>query len=134
MTIRRWTLVIAVIALTLAVRVGVVRITRRNYHLIKRAQMFAFYEHLYRHEATLIDQRIRSLTEKLDVVQALPPTPTLRLDETSLRLFQDEHEKRERRSAYYARLKEKYTRAARYPWLPFEPDPPEPPPPRFPRS
>jgi len=30
----------------------------------------------------------------------------------------------ERRSAHYLRLKEKYSRAARYPWLPSSPTPP----------
>jgi hypothetical protein len=30
------------------------------------------------------------------------------------------------RLAYHNRLKEKYERAARYPWLPVGPDPPEP--------
>jgi hypothetical protein len=29
-------------------------------------------------------------------------------------------------ASYYARLRAKYERAARYPWLPVEPDPPEP--------
>jgi hypothetical protein len=30
------------------------------------------------------------------------------------------------RAAYHARMRRKYERAARYPWLPVEPDPPEP--------
>ncbi len=32
----------------------------------------------------------------------------------------------QRRSIRYLRLKEKYDRAARYPWVPLAPDPPEP--------
>ncbi len=31
-----------------------------------------------------------------------------------------------RRAAYHARMRQKYERAARYPWLPIEPDPPPP--------
>jgi hypothetical protein len=31
-----------------------------------------------------------------------------------------------RRDEWHAALAKKYTRAARYPWLPVEPDPPEP--------
>ncbi len=30
------------------------------------------------------------------------------------------------RAEFYSRLREKYDRAARYPWLPVAPDPPEP--------
>jgi hypothetical protein len=30
------------------------------------------------------------------------------------------------KAVYHSRMREKYERAARYPWLPVEPDPPEP--------
>ena len=42
-------------------------------------------------------------------------------------LFPSDHPELERRRAdHYARLRQKYDRAARYPWLPVESDPPEP--------
>jgi hypothetical protein len=61
----------------------------------------------------------------LDTVGRLYSVRAERLDGEVLD-FRDEAARCARISAHYTRLKLKYERAARYPWLPVEPDPPEP--------
>jgi hypothetical protein len=64
-------------------------------------------------------QRVAELLAKLP-----PPSPE------ELKAFLDSARRTgassERRRDYYAALRRKYCRAARYPWLPVSPDPPEP--------
>jgi len=59
--------------------------------------------------------RLESNAETLRTVTAEAPART-----------PSEIERRRRRSAYWIDLKQKYTKAAAWPWLPVRPDPPEP--------
>jgi hypothetical protein len=99
MTIRRWMVAVAVVALA----PGAVAMSRRSFHL----RLLAILHDI---EATQI--RIsRGWATGPDGVSRLIP-----LDDPKL----------VRLAEYHEALSRKYERAANFPWLPVEPDPPEP--------
>ena len=107
MTTRRWMAAVAVVAVMLAAAA----LFRRHLSLRERGD---YHERRERVQA----DRVRALG---DLALALADTsPEAAARERAHAAFEAEIRDR------HARLKDKYRRAARYPWLAIEPDPPEP--------
>jgi hypothetical protein len=101
MTTRRWMIAVAILAVGLATDA----LFRRHLALRQRRQRAAYHEK--------IEKLVTATIGELDLAARSPKAAAQVRANAAIR---DRH----------ARLKEKYRRAARYPWLPVEPDPPEP--------
>jgi hypothetical protein len=106
MTTRRWMIAVAAVAVMLAAAA----LFRRHLSLRERGDYHA------RREGDLAS-RARKRQLALDFADQIPETAAY------LRAYAACEAEI---GAWHARLKEKYCRAARYPWLAIEPDPPEP--------
>jgi hypothetical protein len=105
MTTRRWMIAVAVVAV---VRTGAVLFRR---HLALR-RLADYHENMERRQA----RKVEGILELSRAAAAPKDAVAARADAATEARFGDWH----------ARIKEKYRRAARYPWLPVEPDPPKP--------
>ncbi len=101
MTTRRWMVVVAVLALILAARTEVGRLLNLRQHHLAMAGLYGKWEMDYDRWRSRYLERMPSGAES---------SPRLRRTEQIL--------------SYCAQMREKYERAARYPWLPIEPDQP----------
>jgi hypothetical protein len=99
MTTRRWMIAVAILAVGLATTVA---LFRRHLALRQRA---AYHEE--------IEKLATATVGELALAARWPKWAARVRGNAAIR-------------ARHARLKEKYWRAARYPWLPVGPDPPEP--------
>jgi hypothetical protein len=128
-TIRQWMFIVVAVGLVTGGIVGGIRLKRRQEHFGELAERYAALESLCLEVMVRQDANLKQTTKELNVFEKYPPVsgPTL-LEQTRtlLRESQDRQAASARKLAQYARLKQKYEYAARYPWLPVEPDPPKP--------
>jgi hypothetical protein len=106
MTTRRWMITVAAVAFVSA---GVS--LPHRWHLHQQAKAHAA-------QGEFADEMARLCASQADFLRASDPSTARRLD-TSADVYT-------RRVAYHAQLRERYERAAVYPWLSVEPDPPPP--------
>jgi hypothetical protein len=129
MTTRRWMVAVAIGGLAMGGIVGGVRLKRRQEYFGSLAERCSAAEEMWLKSARRYEADIRQTTKELELFEKHPPLsgPSL-LEDTHghLRRSLDRQAALARKSAHYARLKQKYRYAARYPWRPVEPDPPEP--------
>jgi hypothetical protein len=104
MTTRRWMIVVAVVALSIAAE----QMRRKSAHYRERIERHAKIERACRETAARLPLMKPSDFAPYcgQMVRAMLRSPRL--------------------AAYHADLRRKYEHAARYPWLFVEPDPPEP--------
>jgi hypothetical protein len=105
MTTRRWMTAVVVVAVVLSAGV----LLRRNWELSVRA---LYHDTIEKYQA-----------EKMESLEQLALSATTPGDAERLRV---DAATEAAIGQWHARLKEKYRRAARCPWLPVEPDPPRP--------
>jgi hypothetical protein len=134
MTMQRWMVAVAIVA----VAIGAERTRRRWVTYRKKAAEFARLEQGMIQLASARDaevvRRDREVEEVKKKAEAAKDFPNYqrnfeRIVEAMARttaLMVDEAGYLQERADFYARLKQKYQRAARYPWLLVEPDPSEP--------
>ncbi len=129
MTIRRWMIIIVVVGLVTGGIIGGIRLKRRQEHFGSLAERYAALENLCLKVARRLDAGIKLTTKEFELFEKHPPLSGPSLLEQTRRLLresQDRQAVQARKLRRYARLKQKYEYAARYPWLPVEPDPPPP--------
>jgi hypothetical protein len=127
MTIRRWMVIIAIGAAALALVIGALGMKRRQNYYSERAQTCASAERMWRGMAADLDDSARKSSRMLEVLEKLPyPAQSLPATRDAVRSFTEQRDSVLRKSARFARLKEKYEFASKHPWLPVELEPPIP--------
>jgi hypothetical protein len=133
-TVRNLVIVVAVVAIA----IGAEMTRRRWVSYRKQAAEFAKLEQgmlwtAGRREAEVArrEREVEELKEKAKRVEGYPDYSrnSERIADAMTQrttMITDEAAHLRQRAAVYSKLKEKYSHAARYPWLPVEPDPPEP--------
>jgi hypothetical protein len=106
MTTRQWMIAVAVVAF---ISVGVS--LPHRWYLHQQAEAHAM-------QVEFAEEMARRCVSQADFLGASDPSTTRRLHRSA--------EVYTRRVAYHAQLRQKYERAAIYPWLSVEPDPPPP--------
>jgi len=118
-------IIIVVVGLVTAGIVGGIRLKRRHEYFGLLAERHAAAESLCLKVAGRLDAGIKQTTKEIELFEKHPPLsgPSL-LEQTRslLRESEDIRAAHGRKLAHYARLKQKYEYAARYPWLPVDPE------------
>jgi hypothetical protein len=96
--------------------------------LVARRDSLALRAEYHATQALCYGEASQADSQGADRVEGKTPSPLRNfLDPSSVVPLRVSSSLNAARSAYHAALRDKYERAARYPWLPLAPDPPPPP-------
>ncbi|WP_435020113.1 hypothetical protein TA3x_001654 [Tundrisphaera sp. TA3] len=123
-TVRRLMILVAAVAILLGARAEVARLRRMSRDYYVEAMLFGMQEQIA--QANAGRTREAWLAEVREIERA-NGEGGMRMGRRNFDLFPPPPPAVEKQSAeYYGKMRAKYERASRYPWLPLPPDPPEP--------